>query len=789
MHLDSVVGADALLGLFDSIQVRLALTSNEVNEFSRLKTNALYGLRMRLQREGGDLMKILVISVTIADREIEYLQLDPSEKAFTKATLAIVSLLRSFAENLDGNRSLPASARAMSRDLLSGFKGLPKWAEAYRITKSGPPKIADVLSLTGYSQVEWSASLEAVRKTAENPKTLLARLSATSSMPAPQDDLSEMLSRLVRSNGDVAEDLPAYDSSEKGLRLCGVSVSGFRGSPGEITLDLTKSGKPTSVLLWGDNGVGKSTIVDGIEFALQGRNDRSADFNSSLRPSIRNVTSSAASADVTLSDGTHLNRALDVNEVGRLEATPRAVRPGFRIAPVVIRRSDILRFLDSETLTRGTVFFDYFSDPAGSLGQRPDEELRMLEEERFSARVVRADLARELDSHFPSSGYDFTDASNLERFVKQELFSGVTGEAASKIWDELDEGVRRVISLLRDAQSRGQQIKKKLENGVQALNPVAYRNQLARITPVLHRVGGDLTASFLRITRAPHVASIRVLVGVSGPLSLDVVVRFTNGKSGFPQQVFSEGYKDLIALLFFLTVTKQAAEHGQARVLVLDDVLQSVDASVRVDVMDFVLDEFKDWQLIITGHDRGWHEQLRSLFQHKGIPVLDRRITRWSFDGGLTIAETACGDLKSLEHALERSDSQATASAIGILMEQIAQELSWRLQVRVIRKREDKYTLADLWNGVRSALKKTELRDVCDDIDKRLVLRNMLGAHYNAWAASVPWNDIQFLGQKSKDLYQAVHCNECGGWIAILSSYHMACQCGKTTVQPGIVGT
>jgi hypothetical protein len=63
---------------------------------------------------------------------------------------------------------------------------------------------------------------------------------------------------------------------------------------------------------------------------------------------------------------------------------------------------------------------------------------------------------------------------------------------------------------------------------------------------------------------------------------------------------------------------KKAAEFGQARILVLDDALQSADATIRQGVMSYVLDELKDWQLIIAGHDRAWQEQLREQFLQAG---------------------------------------------------------------------------------------------------------------------------------------------------------------------------
>jgi hypothetical protein len=109
---------------------------------------------------------------------------------------------------------------------------------------------------------------------------------------------------------------------------------------------------------------------------------------------------------------------------GRDVPSSDEVRPGFRIAPVVVRRADILRFLDTDALTRGTVFFDYFPHPAQSLGEWPDEELKMLEEERFVLRVVRDDRARQLSELYPEEDRDFANSGILEKFV-EELLSEV----------------------------------------------------------------------------------------------------------------------------------------------------------------------------------------------------------------------------------------------------------------------------------------------------------------------------------------------------------------------------
>jgi hypothetical protein len=308
--------------------------------------------------------------------------------------------------------------------------------------------------------------------------------------------VAERLSRAAyRATDSTDGELPAYDDSERDLQVTEVRVTGFRGSAGSVTLDLTKQGRPANVLLWGENGEGKSTIIDGLEFALQRRVDRSADFNSTLRAAVRNLSTPTARAIVKLSDGSSVERSLTRNEAGRDMPSSDEVRPGFRIAPVVIRRADILRFLETDALTRGTVFFDYFPHPTRSHGERPDEELKMLEEERFVLRVVRDDRARQLSELYPEEDCDFANSGDLEKFI-DGLLSEVDLDDFDSPRDALPPELRSIIPELRAAQRRLTQIKSKLNKGVQNLNPIVYKSQLSRVVeaPRQYEMGpGQLT--------------------------------------------------------------------------------------------------------------------------------------------------------------------------------------------------------------------------------------------------------------------------------------------------------
>ncbi len=711
-------------------------------------------------------------SLELLNRAVKGALTESTRKQHQRVVIALAWLIRGAAMP---KRS--ASGRQMVHDITEGVDRIPLSLRNW-IASGGRLDARHLNELAGLKTAEWQKFVHQVTATTKFVSAPAANRISVADAPPLDLDVAKRLARMASAAAGTAalDPLPEYDRSESKLRLTHVSVAGFRGSPASVTLDLTRNGKAADVLLWGDNGVGKSTLVDGIEFALQGRVDRSSDFTSGLRPKVRNLHTPEGRATVTLTDGTHIERALTTSAAGRDIPSNDDVRPGFRIAPVVIRRADILRFLDADALSRGAVFFDYFPDPSGGLGVRPDEELKLLEEERSLLRVVRADLVDQLRALYPDEERDLGVAEVLDSFV-QDLLLEITDAPGEDTIEALPEDVRRLVHDLRGAQNHLRSNKKKLERGVELLNPVAYRSQLQRVGPALQSVGGELTASFTKITRARHVVALDVLVAKSGPVSLDVVVRFDNGTAALPQQAFSEGYKDLVALLFFLAVTKKAGELGQAKVLVLDDALQSVDASVRVGVMDYVLEHFSDWQLVITGHDRGWLAQLRGLFSRRGRSMVERRISRWSFSEGIHVTGATRLRVDTVRAGLEQHDERMTAAAVGILLEEICQELSWRVGTSVTRREGDRYSIGDMWPGLGKLLRSLGLTSIVDGLNQRLEIRNLLGGHFNDFADSIPWSDTQALAEDVLALYEAVRCEQCDSWVRKIDAKSYACTC------------
>lgn len=317
------------------------------------------------------------------------------------------------------------------------------------------------------------------------------------------------------------------------------------------------------------------------------------------------------------------------------------------------------------------------------------------------------------------------------------------------------------------------------KKGAEPLNPRRHGEHINWLRGVLVGVSDVLTKAFLEVSNAHHVARVDMRFGESSPTSLDIVITLSSGLSCFPQQVFSEGNLDLLALLIFVTLTRKAVELGQAPLLILDDVFQSVDSSIRRGVVEYLLRHCKDWQLIFTVHDRLWLEQLRELLRRFGHAHVEHEIHGWTFAGG---PKTRARDPKTqIEQVISRAtvgtDPQQICADAGWALEAICDALSVSIPTSIVRRAGDRYTLGDLWPGVSKALRRSSsVLSVVQRLDGLISLRNISGAHYNEWAMSLPLSDAESLASAVAELYREARCVKCGEWVA--DEKVLGCSCG-----------
>lgn len=444
-------------------------------------------------------------------------------------------------------------------------------------------------------------------------------------------------------------------------------------------------------------------------------------------------------------------------------------------------------------------FLDHFKAPiADSIPVEPHDQVSdsVVDEEssidewtnKFNAsKAARRVLLRKL-SELAGVDYQVASPREIQKAINLAYFGGESRER----WKQKGNRIPPGAAEFEMEYSRLNREVANAKRMIQAIKPRSsgrYAMAVRRLAILLGDVSEPLSHAYSAITGDTWVRRIEVRFGHTGELSIDFSLTTESGLEVDPQTVFSEGKQDLLALLFFLEVARAAARRGQAKVLILDDVLQSVDSTVRVNLIDWLLKELHDWQLLLTVHDRAWRAQLTNLMNKNGHNFIEKEIRSWSFKGGPRLLSDI-GDTSALSNALESGSHHSVAVEAGRLLEQIADRLSWTLPVAVQRAQGDKYDLGALWPPLLKKLSKTSLKQVVADIDRNILLRNLLGAHYNEWAQSISAADADFFGRAVLSLHSDVFCADCRQWLVPnRAGPPWACPCGGTTVVSDSVNT
>lgn len=583
--------------------------------------------------------------------------------------------------------------------------------------------------------------------------------------------------------------------SPNGIRIERLTIESFRGVPGLLEVDLTGSaGAPCSLLIVGDNGSGKSTIADALEFALQGRIGRAGSLGARGVPSALSLRKgSSARVAVHFADATVTERIVSTDDDGVLQYN-RTPERGFGLSPLILRRSDILQFWETPDENKQMLFFEYFRSEGQAVDPRMSASIKELQEEYYAAKLKRTEALGNLGA---LCGHDalmaLSEETDLEQWITKYVYSGVTSDQRERLKNrgtalKIPVAKHKLVWEVRNLTQRISTLKKDIRRTSAAAKANVPTARASATNRGLAQVSEFVTQAFAALsTASSFVEGISLELGKLTTVSLSIEVRLRNGGRTSPIKVFSEANLDLLAVLIYVGVARQAAERGQARILVLDDVLQSVDGATRLRATEFILAALDGWQCVFTLHDRLWGEQLKGVLKRLNNEFVEREIRRWTFDGGPEIVRTGRTPTAGVDRALLDGEVYQICSEAGLLLERLSGHLSYTLPISVVRRRDDKYTLGDLWPGVLKALRKTTLRDLADNVERWVHLRNLLGAHFNEWANTLGRSEAEQFGTAVRDFAVGVWCAECGLWTEPVRQgssrvTRWSCRCGSVAI-------
>lgn len=293
---------------------------------------------------------------------------------------------------------------------------------------------------------------------------------------------------------------------------------------------------------------------------------------------------------------------------------------------------------------------------------------------------------------------------------------------------------RERLAKLTDAESGVVQTKQTFDRLAATQDAVGLARDKA-VQKVMDRIA-DRVLDFYKHIHAisamdkPECESVSFrLTGRAERGSTQLVVKFLGKEAGDPKAFLSEGHLDSLGLCIFLACVRLFNPEGT--LLVLDDVLTSVDKEHRHRVGDLIYAEFAEYQAIVTTHDEYWFEQLQAAAKACGADERWRfvRITSWSPEVGPEFGDVSANE-NFIRDNLQDPQYRGLGGALRAVFEDFVRKCGARLEIKVRFRLDGRYSGGDLvtlgfGKTLRDALVKKSPSDV-GAIDREL--RHSVGA-------------------------------------------------------------
>lgn len=284
--------------------------------------------------------------------------------------------------------------------------------------------------------------------------------------------------------------------------------------------------------------------------------------------------------------------------------------------------------------------------------------------------------------------------------------------------------------------------------------------------------------------------------------SLNFEVSFYGRGKHPPHALHSEGHQDSMGLCLYLALAEKLTK-GLIELIILDDVVMSVDADHRRELCKLLTKNFPHRQFLITTHDKTWATQLRTdgVVNSKGFI----EFFNWSVDTGPQVnIETSIWE--KIENDLQKNDVPSAAAKLRRGSEQFFSEACDGLQAQIRYRANGRWELGDFMPATisryKSLLKNAKVAAQSwgnhDDVKTLTEIESILGqivarTQSESWAvnASVHYNNWANLGEKDfrpvleafQDLHSALTCNICHSVLYVTTTgvelESLRCTCGK----------
>lgn len=359
--------------------------------------------------------------------------------------------------------------------------------------------------------------------------------------------------------------------------------------------------------------------------------------------------------------------------------------------------------------------------------------------------------------------------------------------------------IKGYVDLIKEKESQAAYCEELLKKLRTALGIVSQERK-NYIEGILSGISGEVERLYELIHPDENIGKIRFYLDPKTIGSLKFDGQFHDCDELPPQAYYSESHLDTLGICVFLALSR--LYKTEKTILILDDVLTSIDGSHLERFMSLIHNEAKHFnQMIITTHYRPWRERYRWA---KG-PVANTQLIElgpWSLKDGLKTGEflSAIEELQIIVDKKGSFDRQAAASKAGIVLESLLDFITLKYRCAMPRNVRNEYTLGDLAYGVDSKLSKelrcrissngdgkkdVQLKSLLDAATSSPWVRNCVGCHFNTLASEITDQEVKDFCKSVLVLANHLICSKCNTLPTRRpSGSYWQCKCGQLELYP-----
>jgi len=323
----------------------------------------------------------------------------------------------------------------------------------------------------------------------------------------------------------------------------------------------------------------------------------------------------------------------------------------------------------------------------------------------------------------------------------------------------------------------------------QRIVETAQTARKGEVQAIFDDLSTDLNGLYSKLHPEESHGNIRLEVREAVQQSVTIRADFHEEAGEDPRAYYSEAHLDTLGISIFLALRRwYRQQNPECDLLILDDVLSSVDAAHAVRLAELLLSEFDRYQMLLTTHDRIWFEHLRDIQSRCGVAqnFVNKVIHKWTIDEGPDLQEPE-DERRALDRLIEDGSGKDIAVTAGRLLEHLLQEMRYSLRLSVKAKRGELYEIGDLWPALYSTVKRdyptlySRGRKALDALDVRWPVRNWIGAHWNTWAGNVSRTTAIDFAKAVREVFDLVYCDKCRRFVMPSATPlgQLACRCGE----------